>query len=191
MGPNWSQLLQGFVEKFAYRGQHCMNRCAWGSYWLRRMCQYRAGWSQAGAHSTPLARAADRDIAHTFSLHPNIMLPQKDREPILPTQSLLVQKKSSSSYGILETWLRVSLGNQHHVSLCTRAVDWLKSHSIGFNVALEYSFIMNWFCLRSCLRCIFCFLEYKIQHFKGVSVRKDDASRGQCITVLNLFYLTC
>lgn len=75
------------------------------------------------------------------------------------------------------------LGNQHCVSLCPRTVNWLQSPSVRFTVASEYSFIVNWFCLRSCLRCIICFLEYQVQHLKGVSVRKDDANRGQCITI--------
>lgn len=75
------------------------------------------------------------------------------------------------------------LRNQHCVSLCPRTVNWLKSHSVRFTVASEYGFIVNWFCLRSCLGCVIYFLEYQIQHLRGVSVREVDANRGQCITV--------
>lgn len=80
-------------------------------------------------------------------------------------------------------WLTVFLGNLHCVPLCPRTVSWLKSHCIRFTVALEYGFVMNWFCLRPCLKCIFHFLEYQNQHLKEFSVRNDDANRGQLITI--------
>lgn len=200
MGANWWQWLQGIAEKLADTGQGCMSRCAW---WLMLAQDDVAVQSrlESGRGTLFTTRASNRDVAHSFSLHPSIMLPRKDRQPTpSPTQSLLVQKKSSSSYGIFKTYdwgflKEISIvcvimpKSTPCVSLCPRTVDWLKSHSVRFNVALEYGFIVNWFYLRSCLRCIICFLEYQLQHLKGVSVRQSDASRGQCITVLNLFYL--
>lgn len=80
---------------------------------------------------------------------------------------------------LIEGFLR----NPHCVPLCPRTVNWLKSHCVRFTAALEYGFVMNWFCLRSHLRYIIYFLEYQNQHLKEFSVRKDDANRGQLITV--------
>lgn len=184
MGANWSQLLHGVAKKFADTGQHCMSRCAW---WfildqddMAVQSRLESGRGTLFATSQSIWQTRCTHFFFTSQLY---VTTEKDSQYLVHLRACWYKRNHPALMAYLKHLI------EGFFLLCPRTVGWLKSHSVRFTVALEYGFIMNWFCLRSCLRCIIYFLEYQIQHLKEVSVRKDDASRGQCITILNLFYL--